>query len=509
MKSAHKVQKAQVHTQREMDTKAASAALDALLSANGLLPLDIKGHIDNVLVQNARSRAKAGRGLPAERIKELQDGLKQLQAEGVMGGIKAAKAQQVQADAQRAADTKTASAALDALLSANGLCAVDIKGYIDNQLVHNARSRSKAGAALLADRLQELHDGMKQLQAEGVLKGIKAAKVQQAQTGSQRETDTKVEIAALDALLSANGLLPVDVKGYIDPTVVYDARGRAKAGWGLSAGELAELQDGRKKLQAEGVLEGIAEAAKAQQAQAESHRRTDTKVEVAALDDLLSAKGLCAVDVKGYIGSALVYDARGRAKAGAALGAAKLGELQEGLKQLQAEGVLEGILTAKAQQAQAESQRKTDTKVQVAALEDFISANGLRAADVKGYIGSALVQDARRSAKAGRQLSAAKLEELQQGLKQLQAEGVLEGIAKKAQLTVKRRQQTSKATIQATPAKRRRPAAEESDVEAGADQKRIEGIAALAAVGAVAVGIDSRSSEAAAATAAAAALLLL
>ena len=167
--------------------------------------------------------------------------------------------------------------------------------------------------------------------------------------------------------------------------------------------------------------------------------------------------------------------------------------------------MLEGILTAKAQQAQAESQRKTDTKVQVAALEDFISANGLRAADIKGYIGSALVQDARRSAKAGRLLSAAKLEELQQGLKQLQAEGVLEGIAKKAQLTVKRRQQTSKAT----PAKRRRPAAEESDVEAGADQKRIEGIAALAAVGAVAVGMDSLSSEAAAATAAAAALLLL
>ena len=81
----------------------------------------------------------------------------------------------------------------------------------------------------------------------------------------------KATLAALDDLLSANGLTPADVKAYIDPQVVHHARADARQGWGLTAARLEELQEGLAKLQAEGVLEGLqaAKAAKAQRVAAE------------------------------------------------------------------------------------------------------------------------------------------------------------------------------------------------------------------------------------------------
>ena len=82
----------------------------------------------------------------------------------------------------------------------------------------------------------------------------------------------KAALAALEGVLSANGLAPADVKGYIDPKLMYDARVDAKQGWGLTAARLEELQEGLAKLQAEGVLEGIA-AAKAYVAAAAKRRQ--------------------------------------------------------------------------------------------------------------------------------------------------------------------------------------------------------------------------------------------
>ena len=55
---------------------------------------------------------------------------------------------------------------------------------------------------------------------------------------------TKAVLAALEGLLSANGLAAADVKAYIDPKVVYDARKKAKQGLGLPAASLEELQQG-------------------------------------------------------------------------------------------------------------------------------------------------------------------------------------------------------------------------------------------------------------------------
>jgi hypothetical protein len=191
---------------------------------------------------------------------ELQQGLAKLQAEGVVEGLKAANVQQAQADSQRKADTKAAAAAVEGLMSANGLAPADVKAYIDSKVVHDARRYSKQGSGLPAARLEELQEGLAKLQAEGVLEGAKAAKVQHAQADAQRKTDTKAAVATLDDLRSASGLAPADVKAYIDLELANHARRYAKQGWGLAAARLEELQEGLAKLQAEGVLEGIAAA---------------------------------------------------------------------------------------------------------------------------------------------------------------------------------------------------------------------------------------------------------
>jgi hypothetical protein len=153
-----------------------------------------------------------------------------------------------------AAGTKAAWAALEGLLSANGLAPADVKEYIDPPVVDQARQCAKQGRGLPAARLAKLQQGLAKLQAEGVAEGLKAANVQQAQADSQRKTGTKAAAAALEGLLGANGLAAADVKGYIDPQLVLKARQCAREGWGLGAARLAKLQEGLAKLQAEGVL---------------------------------------------------------------------------------------------------------------------------------------------------------------------------------------------------------------------------------------------------------------
>ena len=49
---------------------------------------------------------------------------------------------------------------------------------------------------------------------------LKETKVQHAQSGNQRKADTQAAVSALGDLLSANGLVPADAKGYIDPLLV-------------------------------------------------------------------------------------------------------------------------------------------------------------------------------------------------------------------------------------------------------------------------------------------------
>jgi hypothetical protein len=146
------------------------------------------------------------------------------------------------------------------------------------------------------------------------------------------------------------------------------------------------------------------------------------------------------------------------------LPAARLEELQQGLVKLQAEGVAEGIRAAKDQQAQSDSQRKTDTKAALAALGGALSANGLAAVDFNGYVAYDLVYSARRDAKMGRGLPAARLEELQQGLAKLQGEGVAEGLkaakAAKVQRSAAERRQAAK-----LPPTKRRRASTNSDSE--------------------------------------------
>jgi hypothetical protein len=50
------------------------------------------------------------------------------------------------------------------------------------------------------------------------------AKAQHVQAGKQRKADAKAVLAAVDGMLSANGLAAADVKGYIDPLLVTQAR---------------------------------------------------------------------------------------------------------------------------------------------------------------------------------------------------------------------------------------------------------------------------------------------
>jgi hypothetical protein len=409
------------HSQHEVNVKAAVAAMDGLLTANGLTPVDIKAYVDPKLIPDARRSARGGRGLSASKLKELQEGLATVQAEGVLEGIKAAKEQQAHVDAQRKADTKVAATALNDLMSAHGLLAPDVKGIIDPQLVYSANTQSKPGGRS-ATRLEKLREGLVKLQAEGVLEGICAAKVFRAQAEAQRYTDTKVAAAVMRNLMSANGLLPVDIKGYIDSQLVHHASQCASSeAYGLPAAKLKKLQEGLAKLQGEGVLEGI-KVVKVQRTQADSQRKADTTAAAETLNALLSANGLVPVDIKGYIRSQLVHYARQCASEegfGLGLPIAKLEELQAGLVILQGEGVMEAIKAAKEQRAQklqANSQRKTDTKVAAAALRNLLDANGLLPADIQGYIGDSQL------------VLTAKLEELQEGLAKLQAEGVLEGI---------------------------------------------------------------------------------
>ena len=74
---------------------------------------------------------------------------------------------------------------------------------------------------------------------------------------SLRKADAKAVLAALEGVLGANGVAAADIKGYIDPELVYDAGSYAKKGLGLSAARLAQLQEALVQLQAEGVAEGL------------------------------------------------------------------------------------------------------------------------------------------------------------------------------------------------------------------------------------------------------------
>jgi uncharacterized membrane protein YgcG len=120
-------------------------------------------------------------GLPAARLATLQEGLAKLQAEGVVEGLKAAKAQHEQAHAQLKADMAAVTAALDDLLSANGLFPADVKGYIDPLLVRQTRLFVNEGRGLGAAKLAKLQEGLAKLRAEGVVEGLKAAKAAKAQ----------------------------------------------------------------------------------------------------------------------------------------------------------------------------------------------------------------------------------------------------------------------------------------------------------------------------------------
>jgi hypothetical protein len=88
-----KAQQVQANAQRETDTKVAFAALEDLLSASEMVFADIKGIIGSEKLSQARQYVKEGRGLPASKLEELQRGLAKLQAEGVLEGLKVAKAQ--------------------------------------------------------------------------------------------------------------------------------------------------------------------------------------------------------------------------------------------------------------------------------------------------------------------------------------------------------------------------------------------------------------------------------
>jgi hypothetical protein len=119
------------------------------------------------------------------------------------------------------------------------------KAQIDSQLVSTAK-------------LEELQEGLAKPQAEGVPEGPKAANEQQDQVVSQREADTRAAAGTLDDLLRSNGLVPADIKQYLDPKLE-----------GRTLRKLEMLHEGLAKLRAEGVLQGL-RAAKAQHEQAHS-----------------------------------------------------------------------------------------------------------------------------------------------------------------------------------------------------------------------------------------------
>jgi hypothetical protein len=151
---------------RKEATKAAVAALEALLTASGLTAAGVKGHIGSELVRDAKKCAKKGTGLPTGRLEELQQGLKALQAEGVVEKIKAAKQQHEQENEQRKEAleaTKAAVAALEALPASSGLTAADVNRYIGSELVKNAKTYARQGSGLPAEGLEELQQGLKAL----------------------------------------------------------------------------------------------------------------------------------------------------------------------------------------------------------------------------------------------------------------------------------------------------------------------------------------------------------
>jgi hypothetical protein len=76
------------------------------LSASGLAAADVKTYIVSELTGEARKFAKRDVGLSAARLAQLQEGLAKLQAEGVLEGLKAAKAAKAQ---RRAAERRQAA----------------------------------------------------------------------------------------------------------------------------------------------------------------------------------------------------------------------------------------------------------------------------------------------------------------------------------------------------------------------------------------------------------------
>ena len=81
-------------SQREADTRAAAGTLDDLLRSNGLVPADIKQYLDPKL-----------EGRTFRKLEMLHEGLVKLRAEGVLQGLRAAKAQHEQAHSQLKAGT--------------------------------------------------------------------------------------------------------------------------------------------------------------------------------------------------------------------------------------------------------------------------------------------------------------------------------------------------------------------------------------------------------------------
>jgi hypothetical protein len=141
-------------------TKEAVAALEALLASSGLTPADVNGHIVSefgTLWRNAKTYAKQGSGLPAERLEELQKGLNALQAEGVVERLKAAKQQREKDNEQLPEATKAAVAALAALLASSGLAPAGVNGYIVSEfgaLWKNAKRYAEKGLGLPTEMLR-------------------------------------------------------------------------------------------------------------------------------------------------------------------------------------------------------------------------------------------------------------------------------------------------------------------------------------------------------------------
>jgi hypothetical protein len=557
------------------DVKTAVAALDQFLTTTGLAPADINGYIRPSVMSSARSSAKSNKGLGSGSLAQLQGGLKEMlgQGQAMVDGIKEAKAQRAEAAARNMQSMNAAVAALDELLAANGLLPDDIGDYLGEELVEDAReycdvlrsirgqnqhaeARDVGWSAEDAARLEALAGGLKQLQGAGVVKGIKQAKDQQAEATAQNIQGMETAVAALDELLSANGLVRDDVTQYVTLPIVtgfvQEVSGRCSAGgsrcelkalsrlqedarsvgsrvsadvsvWCCTSSyaknhpgafakarhadsivKLAELQGAiralRGKLQEEGLVERIKEAkaqmeqkksdlqkrcqknlggharGKAAAAREKKQRRAETKQAVAALDEILSANGLEPGDAN--VSADLVHSF-----GFFTLSAEDLAQLQHGLEKLQEAGAVEAAVERKAAreveelaakeaaeqaereaaeaaareaeereaaEAAAEEQRRAETKQAVAALDEILSANvgiveearrfaaaglalTLMCKDVLTLMGAGslahqcqhinvgIVEEARRCAAAGLALGAGSLAQMQHDLEKLEA----------------------------------------------------------------------------------------